>query len=780
MAPYALTIFAGAFLLFQVQPLIGKFILPWFGGGPGVWATCMLFFQALLVGGYGYAFLISRWLKPRTQAALHILLLAAAAAFLPVIPSDAWKPTGAEDPAGRILGLLAATIGLPYFMLASTGPLMQHWFSITQPGRSPYRLFALSNAGSLLALVSYPFFFEIQLTRKAQAEFWGWGLIAYALAAGFSAWTLWRAQSSGHPMSPALAQPSQPAPACTGWTRSRWVLFPACASVLLLATTNKLCLDVAVIPFLWVAPLAVYLITFIIAFDNPRWYARIVFAPALVAALAGLFWAMEAGPDWPVMRQVATYCGGLFVCCLVCHGELYRLRPGPRELTAYYLAISIGGALGGVFVALIAPRLFVDYYELHWGLISCGLLFLAVVLADCHHGPRNLNPFKASPESAPAARQADAASKPHSVESAWVLLGWILPALVLVGMERILIRLWNEMEWTRTGVLTGMRVGLILGLVAVVVILVLRRRIGSALRTTWNWAPWTATWITAGTAILATALWLQARRNDSSILHISRNFYGVTLVYENQPELPESHHLVFQHGRITHGLQFVDPVQATWATTYYGQETGVGVGMRSLPERPRRIGVVGLGAGTMAAYGRASDSLRFYEINPKVVELAQGQFSYLSNCASRVEIALGDARLSLEREAPQNFDLLALDAFSSDSIPVHLLTTEAFGLYQRHLRTNGVLAINISNHYLDLEPVVLKLARRFDYHLAKIDYEERDDAWWVYSSTWMLLSRNRALLESPLVSEASCPLRTNRTNVPIWTDDFASLFQILQ
>jgi hypothetical protein len=350
MTAYALTIFTGAFLLFQVQPLIGKYILPWFGGGPGVWTTCMLFFQVLLLGGYAYAHFTSRWLKPRAQAVAHFVLLAAALALLPITPSDSWKPHGGGNPTLQILALLAVSLGLPYFVLSTTGPLIQQWFSRARPGVSPYRLYALSNVGSLLALVSYPFFFETHFTRKAQAGLWAWGLVAYVLCCGFCAVRLWklegRRQKVEGRMQKAEAGVAEQAPEATAAAINSqpstlnyflWLLLPACASVLLLATTNKLCQDVAVIPFLWVVPLALYLLSFIICFDSPRWYVRFPFTLALIAALGGLCWALYNGADLSLSRQVALYCGGLFVCCMVCHGELYRLKPDPRHLTGFLL-----------------------------------------------------------------------------------------------------------------------------------------------------------------------------------------------------------------------------------------------------------------------------------------------------------------------------------------------------------------------------------------------------------------------------------------------------------
>jgi spermidine synthase len=295
-----------------------------------------------------------------------------------------------------------------------------------------------------------------------------------------------------------------------------------------------------------------------------------------------------------------------------------------------------------------------------------------------------------------------------------------------------------------------------------------------------HWRALTCTWLFLGVITFGAVLWTQARDSGSERVYRSRSFCGVLTVYEHERNDPMSRYFLLQHGRITHGLQFADPVQATWPVSYYGPESGIGLGVNALPAGRRRIGVVGLGTGTMAAFGRARDSLRFYEINPQVQAVATSWFSYLPKSAGDVEVAIGDARLSLEREPPQHFDLLVLDAFSSDAIPVHLLTKEAFGVYERHLNTNGLIAVHISNHYLDLEPVVVHVARQFGYKLALIDYEETDEEWWLYSSTWVLLSHNEGIINSPAIRNAASTVQTNTVKVPLWTDDFASLFQILR
>ncbi len=704
MPAYALTIFIGAFLLFQVQPLLGKYILPWFGGGPGVWTTCLLFFQLALLAGYAYAYGLSRWLKPKRQVIVQLVLLGAALALLPITPDEIWKPRGDGSPVMRILWLLTATIGLPYVLLSSTGPLMQQWFSRTHAGASPYRLYALSNTASLLALVSYPFWFEAHLTRKTQALTWGWGLVAYALGCCWCGRKAWKAdqeqgsKTNGESLTPRPSPlaPLKPPPETFNSPLATlnsqlstlnfllWLLWPACASVLLLATTNKICQDVASVPFLWVLPLALYLLSFIICFDSPRWYKSNPFGFALAAAFGGICWALFQGTHISLRVQLAIYLAALFICCMVCHGEAYRLKPHPLYLTRFYLMIAAGGAVGGLFVALVAPMLFTSYAELYYGLFLCGLLFT-------------------------------------------------------------LVR-------TREQILRVLR----------------RRRLFAC----------AALWL--GLISLTFALWVQGRKSDPDIVYTSRNFYGVLTIFEHKKDKPDDHHFLLQHGVITHGLQFADPEQAKWPTTYYAEQSGLGLAFNALPPGSRQIGVVGLGAGTTAAYARAGDWLRIYEINPEVSRLATSWFKYLTNCSAEVKVVLGDARMSLEREPPQGFDLLTLDAFSSDSIPVHLLTREAFALYERHMKTNGIIAVHISNHYVDLQPVVTSLARQFNYKLAIIDYDELEGDWWLYSCTWMLLTHDEGIVNAPAIRWAATPLRANSISPPLWTDDFASLFQVLK
>lgn len=765
MPAYAFAIFIGAFLLFQVQPLIGKFILPWFGGGTGVWTTCLLFFQVMLLAGYAYAHGLTRWLRPRGQALTHLALLAAALLFLPITPADSWKPKNGGDPTLQILELLTATLGLPYFVLAATGPLLQNWFSRSRPGASPYRLYALSNVGSLLALLSYPFFVEVHFSRIAQARIWAVGLGIYAVACGFCAVRLWR--SAKGEVSPGNPKARPEAAGASLLDRCLWLLLPACASALLMAITNKICQDIAAVPFLWVVPLSLYLLSFIICFDSPRWYVRTPFALGLIGALGGICWALFNAANLPVYKQLALYAGGLFVCCMVCHGELYKRRPEASGLTLFYLHIAAGGALGGVFVAVIAPLVFKDYYELHTGLWLCGLLFVIICVTDKE---------KAAPVAQRARGWAGRALKLF-LEPAyqWRWLACILPVLIFLTLDRFLAWFGQEPGDKPNKSFLILRAAS-WGLLAVLAASWVGRGRFKHFR---YWRGLACAWLCLALAGLGFALWMQGIKSGGGVVYMSRNFYGVLTLYEHASTDPQAHHLLLRHGRITHGLQFTDGERALWPTAYYGEESGVGLALAALPESPRRVGVVGLGAGTLAAYGRTGDYWRAYEINPEVRRLATQRFQYLRACPGKIEVALGDARLSLEREAPQQFDLLALDAFSSDAIPVHLLTREAFDLYQRHVKTNGVIAVHISNHYLDLEPVVANLARQFNYRLLLVDFDDTDDAWWLYPSTWALLTRDDHLLKDPDIQELGRPVEANK-KVPLWTDDFASLFQILK
>jgi len=682
MFAFSLTIFWGACLLFLVQPLIARFILPWFGGGPAVWTTCMLFFQVLLLGGYAYAhFSISR-LTPRRQVITHLCLLALAVALLPITPGDQWKPADGSHAAGHILLLLLACLGLPYLVLSATGPLLQAWFSKANPGVSPYRLYALSNVGSLLALLTYPFVLEPQLARQAQANWWSVGLAVYAGLAAWCGTKVWKSAGADSRSSVAGDDGEAPSPG----RKLLWFALPACGVMLLLAITNKLCQDIAVVPFLWVLPLSLYLLSFIISFDSPRWYHRAFWLPLLVALLVAVACNLRTAESHPNITPLASlYLGTMFVACMVCHGEVFRLRPGASRLTGYYLSISAGGAAGGLFVALIAPLVFPDYFELHLALFLTAALVILVLRRD---------------PSMPL-RQGKAR---------WA---WALPFVALAALGYVLADV--------------------------------------------------------------------ATNSLRGAVSVTRGFYGVLKVTETEKGDPTRHHLTLQHGATIHGLQYQGVARRTDPTSYYTSTSGVGRLFRSYqPEGGRRVGAVGLGSGTLAAWGRPGDTFRFYEINDDVARLATGTFTYLKDSKAKTELVMGDARLRMEGEKDQRYDIIILDAFSSDAIPVHLLTLEAFAHYQRHLNPGGVIAVHVSNRYLDLHPVVYRLAEQIGFPAITIEDSDsalEDDGF--YGSDWVLLSHDQKLFQQPLLRDAtSAPVQFSARIMP-WTDERSDLLRIL-
>lgn len=682
MFAFSLTIFWGACLLFLVQPLIARFILPWFGGGPAVWTTCMLFFQVLLLGGYAYAhFSISR-LTPRRQVITHLCLLALAVALLPITPGDQWKPTDGSNAAGHILLLLLACLGLPYLVLSATGPLLQAWFSKANPGVSPYRLYALSNVGSLLALLVYPFVLEPQLARQSQANWWSVGLALYAGLAGWCGYKVWKSAEADKVT--AGAEDAGEAPTLA--RKLLWFALPACGVMLLLAITNKLCQDIAVVPFLWVLPLSLYLLSFIISFDSPRWYHRGFWLPLLAALLGGVVYQLYTAESHPNIAPLAAlYLGTMFVACMVCHGEVFRLRPGASRLTGYYLSISAGGAAGGLFVALIAPFVFPDYFELHLALFLTAALVLGVLRLD------ESRPFREG-------------------KARWA---WAVPLLALAALGYGLID------------------------------------------------------------VAATSL--------RGALSVTRGFYGVLKVTEADKDDPTRHHLTLQHGATIHGLQYQDKEKRTFPSSYYTSTSGIGRLLRTYkPEGGRRVAAVGLGSGTLASWGRKGDTFRFYEINHDVARLATSTFTYLKESKAKTELVMGDARLSMEREADQQYDVIVLDAFSSDAIPVHLLTLEAFAHYQRHLKKGGAIVVHVSNRYLDLHPVVYRIAEKIGFPAITIDDTESvlDDEGF-YGSDWIILTRDAELLQQPLLHDVTSPPVEFSARVLPWTDERSDLLRIL-
>jgi len=668
--PYAATIFLSSFLLFLVQPLIARQILPWFGGTAAVWTTCMLFFQSLLLAGYAYAHATNAKLAPRAQAVVHCLLLGLSLLLLPIFPAESWKPAGTEEPISLILLLLAATVGLPYLMLASTSPLLQAWFARARPGKDPYRLFAVSNLASMLALIGYPLVVEPYLGNREQVLAWSALFALFAVSCAGLAWF------SAFPATEKKNPEKEKTPAPDHNDYALWLALSATGSVMLLAVTNHVTQNVAAIPLLWLAPLTLYLLTFILAFEGRSLYRAEIFWSVVLVWLAGMAWLLvDKDFQFDLWLQLGMYLSGLFVACMFCHGELYLSRPGARHLTAFYLTVSAGGALGGLLIAVFAPLAFNAYYEL--GLALVALAYLAALrFAPLHRVAR------------------------------WGSLAMLLAVAGCAAYD-------------------GLRF-----------------------------------------------------QNDVRVS--ARSFYGVIRVKEYGTPGADYHLRRLVHGVIMHGEQYMDEQRRREATTYYQNTSGIGAAIAAAQARGAiRVGVIGLGIGTLAVYGRKGDLYRFYDINPQVISVARSEFTYLADSAARIEVALGDARLNLEREPPQHFDVLAVDAFSSDSIPVHLITREALGVYLRHVKPGGIVAFHVSNRFLSLAPVVARLAQEHGVHATGVYESEGEDSSRT-TSDWVLVSRDSAALTAKEIEALSPEPPEAREDWRTWTDDYSNVVQILK
>jgi len=664
-------------------------ILPWFGGAAAVWIVCLLFFQVVLPLGYLYAHLLTRKFRTPAQGRIHAALFVASLLLLPILPKHTWNSSASSDPALHILWILAVTIGLPYFLLSSTSPLLQAWSAQKRADAGLYRFYAVSNAGSMLALVSYPFLMEPWFSTSHQAIVWS---IAYAVVA-----LLLAAVSLSPPTKGSETAPLETSSAPDWKTKALWICLAACGSALLLGITNHISRNIAAVPLLWMIPLALYLLTFILCFEHSGWYHRNLFLRLLGASLGAMVYSFGGSfAVLPLTLSILLYCCGLFVCCMFCHGELARLKPHPSHLTSFYLMCSLGGAIGAVLVALVAPRIFSGEYELRIALGACAVLVLVV-----HHRDPNSQFYKAR------------------WQPAW---------LVMVAL-------------------------------AITVIV---------------------------------ALCVTARDQAKSARVMVRNFFGVLRIVDQvAPNVvllsgdasrqlgSDPRFQKLMNGTIDHGLQFLSPARRRQPTSYYGPRSGIGIALKSPgAATPGNVGVIGLGAGTLAAYGRLGDRYKFYEINPLVVRIANQEFSFLRDSEAKTEIVLGDARLSLEQEPPQAFDVLAVDAFSSDSIPVHLLTRQAFELYFRHLKPEGVLAVHVSNQYLNLVPVVAGAANSLNKE-AVIVNNEPDGPQGVYRATWILVGNRENFLGKLQIEKAGKLLTASNPRV-LWTDDYSSLLKILK
>jgi hypothetical protein len=671
---YGFTVFLGAFLLFVVEPMAAKQLLPVLGGSSAVWLTCLVFFQVVLLLGYLYA----HWLTRDHAARLHqsVYFISLAAALLLLVAQRLWPAVldrGSSHPVTTIFVVLSATIGLPFLLLGSTSPLLQMGFVRTEGGSVPYRLFALSNVGSLLALIAYPTIVEPNLTLRHQRTLWSLGFLVYAVLCAILARKT--ARTAQPAREPAVETEEPGAHRTSTFTRWLWFLLPMAAAMQLSAVTAHLTVNIAAIPLLWTLPLAVYLLTFIVAFEFPRLYRRGIVMRLLVVMLASLGYATsKTDVSLPIGVAILFFLAEAFLAGLFCHAETYALRPRrASETTLFYLLIAAGGAAGTFLIGIASPLIFSANYDLAISFFVTAALAMIVTWSD----------------------------------------GW---------PQRLL-------------------------------------------------------WTTASGLLLFFAIMLHTAYSREAILEV-RNFYGTLRVKQTAGPHGGDTMRMLLNGTIQHGTQIFAPGLTRMPTTYYADDSGVGLALRfCCGSRPRSIGVIGLGAGTLAAYGRVGDRIRFYEINPQVRPIAQHLFTYLRDSPAEITFVDGDARTSLAHESPQHFDVLAIDAFSGDAIPLHLLTTEAVALYRRHLAPNGILAFHVSNQYLNLTPEIAQLAAAAHMQARVVD-SAGDESTGAYVSTWVLLSDNQSFFSNPNVEPTASPIYV--AHLRTWTDDYSSLLPILQ
>lgn len=668
--PYAGTIFLSAFLLFLVQPIIAKQILPWFGGSSAVWTTALVFFQSTLLAGYAYADLTTR-LGVRRQTLLHIGLLALSLATLPILASSDWKPRGDEEPIVRILLLLTITIGLPYFLLSTTTPLLQSWYWQRFRSVVPYRLFALSNFASLLALLGFPFLFEPWFGLVEMGWAWSIAYAVFVLVCAVTAWTSLKYTRAVDAVQPARPTSSNSAMA-PGWaTQMTWLALAAMASIMLLAITNHVTQNIASVPFLWVLPLSIYLLTFILTFDHPRWYQRWLFMTALAVLAPIMAWLISS---LELKSAAPVFFVGLFVACMFCHGELARLKPDPRWLTRFYLMLSVGGALGAVLIAIVAPLILRGYFE-----VNIALVLLTLLLS-------------------------------------------------------------------------------------------LRMR---------------GYWRVAGLAIFTVTAFFSVRGAQEyahDVRTMERDFYGVVRTRDRADPAPYRSML---HGAIVHGGQLLGGEFRNRPSDYFGPSSGYGrlfEALNTLSPKPRKVGIIGLGAGVLASYGRSGDQFVFYEISPRVVDVANDEFTFLRDSAAKISVVLGDGRLSLERAPPQRYDVLGVDAFAGDSIPMHLVTREAMALYVKHLAENGVIVFQATNRYIDIMPVVKRLASEVGMQavlVSDVPGFRTGPEYWLSPTDQVLVTRNASLLQADGLRYVATPIE-DRADLKTFTDSHHNLFRVLK
>lgn len=738
---YSLAIFVASSLVFLVQPMVAKMILPLFGGTPAVWNTAMVFFQALLLGGYAYAHASTRLLGLSRQPLVHVLLLLAPLALLPIALPDNAAPTGEVAPALWVLYVLAVAVGVPYFVVSTASPLLQRWFSqVDHPAaRDPYFLYAAGNAGSLLGLLGYPLIVESRLTLDQQATLWSLGYGAFAALSLVCIVALHYSRRGARARASraydAAAQPSTP---LTSSERLRIVLLAGVPSSLMLGVTTYITTDIASVPLFWVLPLAIYLVTFILAFSPRSPLTPAHSGQALAVLSVPLALSYLDALSLPIAVLLPLHLSALFFASMFAHGALAASRPPADRLTEFYLLLSLGGVVGGGLTALVAPVIFKDVVEYPLAIV------LALLLRHLLREPAVVGagvPEPVSPRAKLAARYA------------WSL-DFLLPLVFFIVLVSI--------EASGGSVLSGtaLEVAIVLG--SCVVLLAWRRQ--------------PRRFAFAIAAIFVVALFA----TQSTIVHQERTFFGVLRVTD-APDVRR----ILEHGTTLHGVEGLQPGGRGEPLSYFARSGPAGAIFDKLQAAQpfRDVGIVGLGVGSLAAYGREGQRFDYFDIDPAMIHIARDErlFSFLSGSKASVRTVAGDGRLQLAKEPDAKYDLLVLDAYSSDAVPLHLITQEAMAAYRTKVREDGVIAYHISSRHLRLEPVVARQAESLGLHgraWRDVDVSASERRRGVSSSHWVVLARSPQLLE-PLDPREGWHVLEASNSTPLWTDDFSNVLSVM-
>ncbi|MFT4808136.1 MAG: hypothetical protein ACI9LX_001462 [Paraglaciecola sp.] len=688
---YFISVFISAFLIFQIQPIISKIILPWFGGGASVWTTCMLFFQFFLLIGYLYAYILTKILKVRHQIVVHLVVLLCSLFLLPYNISDIQNTLSGGAPTWAVLKVLFMGLGFPYLILSANTPLLQHWFTRETNAANPYRLYAISNIGSFLALVSYPVLIEPFMTLDWQVKLWSSIYYIFVLLVACIFFIVVKQNNNNSHFIPEhIINPK-----VSFFRLILWFMLSALGVVLLVSTTNALTQNVPPVPFLWLAPLAIYLLTYVVTFSNFGIYVRYLWLPLfmLLSFVALLIYFI--GGQFDIITQLLIYLLILLCGCMICHGELNSLKPKQGNTTLFYLVLSGGGVFGSFLVSFVAKSVFDEFLEFPLAIFSVLVLATASLLWNKQ-----------------------------------VLLAEAKPNLAVIVNHRHLSIL------------------------------------------------------AAGSAVVS-LVWLLAfnklnNQYQQYDIAKARNFYGILTVKDIAEGNVHERRLI--DGTTSHGSQSLPLSKSTVPLSYYRPGTGAQLVLEQLSsDNKLQVGIIGLGVGALAAYGRSGDHYTFYELNPLVSDFAYKYFSYLDSSQAEVEVKLGDARVSLQHELDlgQNngFDLLIIDAFSGDLIPTHLMTHEAFLLYQQHIKTQGVMALHISNRHLSLLPVIIQHSITLDMQVMLFETPGNGNE---HDAQWVVLTNNSRITQSPNLIYKQSVISKEQYKKVLWTDDYSSLLPILK